>query len=289
MASKLSSAQRAEIVSRYQSGEGSTALGAAFDVTSATIRNTLKAVGIDRTGCPPVTDVQVGEMVRLYADGQNIHQIGKTLAVASSTVRYKLMEAKVVLRASVKRHKLTEDQKLEALEWYERGASYEVLAARYGVCQSTIGNELIPLGLKPRTGWALYRTTLWTDRRGRSFRFKSTWEGAYARYLDLQLATWDYEPTRYKLKVCRRYTPDFVVYGSGGELDHVVEVHGWLDDRVERKLVEFVSLYPQIRLELLGPAEMAALGLVAKKFRTCSAGRRITELRRHFRFSKKQG
>lgn len=49
------------------------------------------------------------------------------------------------------------------------------------------------------------------DRRGRLWRFKSTWELRFARWLDERELSWRYEPDVLLLSDGRRYVPDFWV------------------------------------------------------------------------------
>jgi hypothetical protein len=63
------------------------------------------------------------------------------------------------------------------------------------------------------------------------------------------------------LKKCVKYTPDFEVYEAGKLVD-MVDVKGWLDDRTEARLLEFVSQYPQLPFRLVGIEELIALGLI---------------------------
>lgn len=58
------------------------------------------------------------------------------------------------------------------------------------------------------------------DRTGRLWRFKSTWEHAFARALDAAELTWLYEPERWLLSTGRTYIPDFWI----AELETYVEL-----------------------------------------------------------------
>ena len=61
------------------------------------------------------------------------------------------------------------------------------------------------------------------DRSGRLWRFKSTWELAYAKHLDALGLAWAYEPARLLLSTGRTYVPDFWV----AEWATYVEVKSW--------------------------------------------------------------
>jgi hypothetical protein len=60
---------------------------------------------------------------------------------------------------------------------------------------------------------------------GKTYNFRSSWELAFARWLDRIGTRWEYEPATVKLQDGRRYTPDFRVYPPG--VDYVwVEIKG---------------------------------------------------------------
>jgi hypothetical protein len=145
---------------------------------------------------------------------------------------------------------------------YESGADYRELATKYGVSTACVCDTLRAAGLQSRTGWAKYRTHPWQDKKGKWHRFKSSWELAYAKYLDDQNKNWKYEPHHYTLEICRRYTPDFEIYDIDGTLKDMVDVKGWLNESTERRMLEFVSTYPSMPLRVIGCDEMIKLGLI---------------------------
>jgi len=51
----------------------------------------------------------------------------------------------------------------------------------------------------------------WLDRKGRLWRFRSTWELGFAQWLDRQKLAWSYEPCALLLSDGRTYIPDFWV------------------------------------------------------------------------------
>jgi len=57
---------------------------------------------------------------------------------------------------------------------------------------------------------------------------KSSYEYAYAKYLDYKEIYWKYEDVTYEIKG-RRYTPDFFIYDSDGNITKVVEIRGGRD------------------------------------------------------------
>jgi len=218
-------------------------------------------------------------MLTLYEAGKTTREIGEAVGVVNSTVSKVLRrDYGVRKRKAVKRHKLTKEQKLEARRLYEAGDDYRALAKRYGVSLPCIGDALRSVDTKIRTGWSKYRVTPYVDRLGRRHLFKSSWEVAYAKHLDALAKDWGYEETSYPLGRRRKYTPDFFVY-EGGELVELVEVHGWMDKPTRERLELLVQRYPELPLELLGPAEMAALGLVEAWYADHHQAAPVTALR----------
>ncbi len=83
--------------------------------------------------------------------------------------------------------------------------------------------------------------------------FRSTWEANYARVMQHEGRTWEYEPTTFELPSGITYTPDFLIDGV------YVEVKGWMDERSKRQIDEFRAVHQELKLELIGPAEYKAL------------------------------
>lgn len=161
---------------------------------------------------------------------------------------------------------MTSERVIEARALYEGGETCATLGTRYGVEPATISTRLRDAGTKMRHGWAKYRVARWLDGKGRDFFFKSTWERSFAQHLDSLGKVWDYEPFSYELPECRKYTPDFIVYGEGKTVLEVLDVKGWLDDRTERRLREFRSCYPSEPFRLVGIKELVDLGLIERYY-----------------------
>lgn len=275
----LSTAQEAELVRRYQAGEQTLSLCAAFDRSDTGVRNILRRHGVVPShGMAPLATEQKVEALRLYADGLNSHQVGEKLGITSAAVIKAVRRTGGAVRAPVKRRLLTPEQTSAVAAEYRAGGTYDLLTKKYGVSTAVIQRALKEHGVATRVGWASYRVVEYTDRHGTLHRMKSTWEAATARWLDAEGLDWKYEPCRFGLKVARCYTPDFGVY-VGGELSHFVEVKGWLTPRVEKKMLEFRRTYPSLHVVLVGPAELAKLGFVAGKYENHPQAGRVAVLR----------
>ena len=82
-----------------------------------------------------------------------------------------------------------------------------------------------------------------TDRKGRTFFMRSSWELAFATWLDERGFNWDYECKRFDLGFCT-YTPDFWVEEMGGW----IEIKGYYDEASMKKTMAFRDLYPEENL-----------------------------------------
>lgn len=209
---------------------------------------------------PRVASETVERMVELHHESKTIREIASEVGVVSSTVSKCLRKAGVPKRASVRRKKLSFEQRKELSEKYAAGATFEKLYREYGISNSVVESCLDEFGVQARTGWGRFKTEEWTDCRGRVWVFKSSWELKYAQWLDEQSFEWDYEPCKFGLIKCRCYTPDFRVRVD----DHVEyhEVKGWLDKRTMNRLEEFMEMHADKVLRVIGPRDMVGLGLI---------------------------
>lgn len=283
---KFTPEQEAEVCRRYLAGEGTTLLARSFGVTAATVMSCLHRNDVRMRGLLDRSNQRLDPKVAaaaaaLYQSGMSAEVVGAKLDISHALVCKAVRRSGAAVRPAVKPRVLTPEQEAEICLLYQKGETLLALAQRFGLKdKSIVARTLKRQGVKARIGWAKYRTVEWTDVRGRLFTFKSSWEMAYAKHLDAQGARWDYEPISYLLVDCRRYTPDFAVYGEDGKLLRLVEVHGWPDAPTARRLREFVQNYPDLPLEILGPAEMAAMKLVPSKYATDRQGAGVTALRR---------
>jgi len=218
-------------------------------------------------------------MVELYEEERTVREIASEVGVASSTVSKCLRRAGISKRKSDKRKKMPYEQRKELAARYGRGETFSQLEYAYGVSSTIIGSCLKEFGIPSRTGWGRFKTEEWEDRRGRAWVFKSRWELAYAKWLDDQDYEWDYEPCKFGLSKCSCYTPDFAVRVNGNIEYH--EVKGWLDERTKERLMEFVEMYPEKTLKIMGPKQMVDLRLVGSEYATHPMARIV------FRFQQK--
>jgi hypothetical protein len=97
---------------------------------------------------------------------------------------------------------------------------------------------------------------------GRKIKYKdmwmrSSWEVAYAKYLDKQGTKWLYESKTFNLGGCT-YTPDFYL----SEIDTYIEIKGWWRDNAKNKFYLFKEKYPNVKLKLLQRQELKIEGII---------------------------
>ena len=95
----------------------------------------------------------------------------------------------------------------------------------------------------------------WGKYKGISMR--SSYEIAYAKYLDKQQINWLYEFKTFDLGH-NTYTPDFYL----SELDKYIEIKGWWRDKGKKKFKLFKRLYPKVKIEVLMRPELIEKGVL---------------------------
>jgi len=261
----------------YAAGKSTVEIAAQLGIKHASsVAYALKRAGVTLRGrgCRNglSAEERLSRIATLYADGKTVKAIRAELRVSSRDVAIALKHAQLPRRT--RSQVLTPQQQATVARRYAKYATYAELCKEFDCAPSVIQAALKKHGVQTRSGWAKYRTVDWEDRKGRTVRFKSSWEQAFAQLLDSVGAEWDYEPEHFTLKLCRRYTPDFRVQTANGPL--YVEVKGWLDDRTERRLAEFRKQYPNKPFYLVGPTDLADRGLVPVAFAKHPQAGRVT-------------
>lgn len=91
---------------------------------------------------------------------------------------------------------------------------------------------------------------------GVEYRFRSSWENNYARYLnqlvkESKIKKWEYEKDRFYLKkINKTYIPDFKITNMNNSLEYH-EVKGWQEETFILKMNEFVKLFPNNKFVLI--------------------------------------
>ena len=79
---------------------------------------------------------------------------------------------------------------------------------------------------------------------GWNFWMRSSWEVAFAHWLDHFGIAWEYESKKFCIGKGKYYTPDFYL----PDQNEYVELKGWLTDKNKEKIKLFRSMYPDIKL-----------------------------------------
>ena len=87
--------------------------------------------------------------------------------------------------------------------------------------------------------------------------FRSSWEVAYAKYLDKNRIKWLYEPKTFDLGTTT-YTPDFYL----PETNTYVEIKGYWRDKSKKKFNLFEKLYVDIKIQILDKLKLQSLRIL---------------------------
>lgn len=278
MSRRMEREREAEIVEAYVSGVSTIKIAKDFGHDPAIIYGVLKRNGIKPNRCEKISEQTKRSMLCLCRLGVSYENIGKALGHAGGVVSVQLRKMGVPMKSHARHRKMSENRRRELAERYRAGETFAELEKAYGVTCTVVRDCLKQFGVPSRAPGGHYKKYEWTDRQGRTFVFKSSWEIKYAQRLDANGYVWDYEPMKFRLRECKVYTPDFVVQTVDGEELH--EVKGVLDDRAERRIKEFVQTYPRKKLRLLGAKDFADWGVVAPWLGRCKHAERVEELKR---------
>ena len=94
---KLTAAQRGKLAAEYVAGATVSELAARFAVHRTTVLRTLELLGVERRR-GKLTGQDVDEIVRRYEAGETTIEIGRSMGIAKSTVRARLIERHVARR-----------------------------------------------------------------------------------------------------------------------------------------------------------------------------------------------
>jgi len=91
----------------------------------------------------------------------------------------------------------------------------------------------------------------------KNIRMRSSWEIAYAQYLDKNNIKWQYEPKTFDLGNTT-YTPDFYL----PEKDLYIEIKGQFSKYARNKIQKFQKKLEDINFEILKEKELKYLGII---------------------------
>lgn len=102
--------------------------------------------------------------------------------------------------------------------------------------------------------------------------FRSSYEKAYAEWLDMNDIDWLYEPYNFDLGNTT-YLPDFYLIKSGG----FIEIKGWMSKKAQDKIDLFREYYSEEWLEVLFKEDLIEMGVLTKNAKPWSVSQHISE------------
>lgn len=90
-----------------------------------------------------------------------------------------------------------------------------------------------------------------------NYFFRSSWEVAYAKYLDKNNVAWLYEPKIFNLGIMC-YVPDFYLPAT----DTYIEIKGYWRENSKAKFYLFKNKFPEIKIILLREFELKQLEII---------------------------
>jgi len=118
----------------------------------------------------------------------------------------------------------------------------------------------------PAYGGPKLRPT-YTDSRGRSFKFRSFWELAMAKWLDKNNIQWDYEKETYYIPLgneIKRYTPDFWLYNYNGK-NVIIDIKGKINEKQFLKINYLKENRKDLNLQIWHYKDMRELNILPGK------------------------
>jgi len=217
------------------------------------------------------------EVVRRYQSGESGPKIAAALGVGQDCVYDTLRAAGVERDATGHRNKRWSDAKeREIAAAYAAGRTTTELAKYYRMSLTGINLLLHRVGARLRPQGFNHRGKKWsfTDRLGREFLMRSSWEVLAAWWLDQQALTWIYEVTSYDLDSLRtrsgkprRYTPDFWVYDDDGALVNLIDVKGRRTKTQDRLIEAFTQDHPSLPFSIWDERKLNSLGFTYRELR----------------------
>jgi len=87
--------------------------------------------------------------------------------------------------------------------------------------------------------------------------FRSSWELAYAKYLDSRRILWKYEHKRFKLSNGTTYRPDFFLVKN----KKYIEIKGYMYKNNKKRISLFKKEYPHIKFKILYKEDLIGKGI----------------------------
>jgi len=254
----LSSTAQNEIAQRFAAGEKVLSIAVSLGLRYGHIAQFLTRTGIASVRHLKISASQMQEIATRYVAGESAKKLAREYGVSGSI--YKLLANAGVKRRTAKeaaqdrrgkqspKRCFTSEQELEVCRMYESGKSQRVVAEHFKVSVSTIAQARKRHGVIRRK--QKYPTTSgkkvlpYASLSGRIYHFRSSWERAFAAYLDSCVIDWEYETRTFPLLNGTHYTPDFWVSSR----NQLVEIKGYMWKDAAQKIEMFRDEYPDEHL-----------------------------------------
>jgi len=219
-------------------------------------------------------DETLARAFSLYQSGLAGQALADQIGVTREYLNHKMKEAGLAIRdvkeaAKIRklpyRRALPPEQEIEACEMYKKGASQKAVAQHFEVSQTTI------IQIRKRYGIPTMRRTYLPTKSGRRLPyrtpdgkttyFRSSWEIAFAEYLDRKQVSWEYETIEFPLSDGTIYIPDFHI----PEWNMIVEIKGYMWKDAKQKISGFREEYPDKHLLLVNKKALPLYGIRADK------------------------
>lgn len=171
----------------------------------------------------------------------------------ANTGRVMSEDVKNRISEKLKGHTLTEQQRKKHLKNIKRGKSHPMYGRKHTLeARKKISENLIGRIPSPKCN------------RGKRERYKgismrSSYELAYAKWLDQNKIKWEYEPLAFPINIGKKittYTPDFYLI----ETKEYIQIKGYMYPEAKKKIDKFEELY-MIKHTILYRDDLLKLGI----------------------------
>ena len=131
-----------EIKRRYENGEGSTAIAKALNVSSNTILNRLRELGITRRRSGPAPKYDDAEICRMYQAGASVADIKEKTGAKNSATFYAILRRNGVPVRLQRRRCECPDIQARIKELHAQGLAQAAIAEKVGINRNYIGKFL---------------------------------------------------------------------------------------------------------------------------------------------------
>lgn len=96
---------------------------------------------------------------------------------------------------------------------------------------------------------------IWNNHFKKFIWIRSSYEYIYAKWLNKNNFKWEYDYESYKLEDETTYRPDFFIFNERNEIDIIVEIKGYWDNRLYK--VELLKkIKPDIKISVIGSKDI---------------------------------